>query len=139
MNISFARFLKNLLKNCQRLRDKFLYENKDLSPYKRHVESIYLVKKYLDEQLTPYGIIGAEHHIRAILSYKIIKKKTIKKLGRMALKRGRYIFLKDIFCLWHHTTGCDLREIRFREFDMEQFRRDRYRCIRPILYKDHPF
>ena len=126
---------KILLKNCQRIRDtNFCDWN----------ESVYLVKKYLDEQLTPYGMIGSEGHIRSILRFRI-KKKTIKKLGKVALKRGKYLFLKDI-TWWAYNTaernqhGYDLREIEFRDFDMDKLRRGRYVWDLSVYnWKEYPF
>lgn len=134
--MSFARFLKNLLKNCQRIRDN--YKTSDFWNWN---ESVYLVKKYLDEQLTPYGIIGSEHHIRSILRFKIIKKKTIKKLGKVALRKGKYLFLKDIVSWWYDTKSIyDLREIEFKEFDMDKLRRNRYVWDLSVYnWKEYPF
>jgi len=126
--MNFARFLKDLLKNCQRIRDKFfMYECEGLSSYEKYAQSIYLVQKYLDEQLSPYGILTNFSNLNYIVSTRI-KKKTLKKLGRAALRKGKYLFLKDVVC-WFHDNRHDMREIKFREFDLEKYRLDRY--IRP--------
>lgn len=126
--MNFARFLKNLLKNCQRIRDKFfMYESEGLSKWEKYAQPIYLVQKYLDEQLSPYGILTNFSNLNYIVATRI-KKKTLKKLGRAALRKGKYLFLKDVVC-WFHDNRRDMREIQFREFDLEKYRLDRY--IRP--------
>jgi len=126
--INFTRFLKNLLKNCQRIRDKFfMYEGEGLDKWEKYTQSIYLVQKYLDEQLSPYGILTNFSNLNYIVATRI-KKKTLKKLGRAALRKGKYLFLKDVVC-WFRDNRRDMREIQFREFDLEKYRLDRY--IRP--------
>lgn len=131
--MNFARFLKDLLKNCQRIRDKFfMYESEGLSNWEKYAQSIYLVQKYLDEQLSPYGILTNFSNLNYIIATRI-NKKALKKLGRAALRKGKYLFLKDVIC-WYCDTrkdgdSRDMREIQFREFDLEKYRLDRY--IRP--------
>lgn len=126
--INFTRLLKNLLKNCQRIRDKFfMYECEGLDKWEKYTQSIYLVQKYLDEQLSPYGILTNFSNLNFIV-HTPIRKKTLKKLGRAALRKGKYLFLKDVVC-WYYDNRRDMREIQFREFDLEKYRLDRY--IRP--------
>ena len=136
--MNFARFLKDLLRNCQRIRDKFfMYESEGLSKWEKYAQPIYLVQKYLDEQLSPYGILTNFSNLNYIVATRI-KKKTLKKLGRVALRKGKYLFLKDVVC-WFHDNRRDMREIQFREFDLEKCRLDRY--IRPsgVWWHESPF
>jgi UTP-glucose-1-phosphate uridylyltransferase len=104
-----------------------MYECEGLSSYEKYAQSIYLVQKYLDEQLSPYGILTNFSNLNYIVSTRI-KKKTLKKLGRTALRKGRYLFLKDVV-IWSYNNCSDMREIQFKEFDLEKYRLDRY--IRP--------
>lgn len=142
--MNFARFLKNLLKNCQRIRDKFfMYECEGLNKWEKYSQSIYLVKKYLEEQLSPYGLLGRESDIRYILSFKTVKKKTIKKLGKAALHKGKYLFLSNVvwfICDCHRfSSKIDLRKIEFKEFDIEKYRLERYKIPSGAMFLDYPF
>lgn len=140
----FATYLKNLLKNCQRIRDKFfMYECEGLSQHEKYAQSIYLSKKYLEEQLSPYGLLGRESDIRYILSFKTIKKKTIKKLGKAALHKGKYLFLSNVVwlvCDCHRFgSKIDLRKIEFKEFDIEKYRLEKYNRPSGAIWLDYPF
>lgn len=136
----FATFLKNIRKNCQRIRDKFLYEeSKKLNIYQLNIhekekEAVYLVRKYLDEQLTPYGIIGSWNILDIIIRTNL-NKRALKRLGKAALRKGQFLYLKDVL-YWYWDNRCltgtpkrtngDMREIPFRELDIEKYRSLKY-------------
>lgn len=139
----FATFLKFVKKNCQRARDKFIYyESKNLNGYKEG-EAIYIVRKCLDEQLTPYGIIGSWSHLDFITRSNL-NKKAIKRLGKAALRKGQFLFLKDVVC-WYlknrrNRANEDMREIPFRELDIEKYRSLKYnRYSMGLTYITDPF
>ena len=139
----FATFLKFVKKNCQRSRDKFIYyESKNLNGYKEG-EAIYIVRKCLDEQLTPYGIIGSFSQLNFIIQTNL-NKKAIKRLGKAALRKGQFLFLKDVVC-WYlknrrDRANEDMREIPFRELDIEKYRSLKYnRYSMGLTYITDPF
>ena len=139
----FATFLKFVKKNCQRSRDKFIYyESKNLNGYKEG-EAIYIVRKCLDEQLTPYGIIGSWSHLDFITRTNL-NKRALKRLGKAALRKGKFLFLKDVIN-WYLKNRCDranqdMREIPFRELDIEKYRSLKYnRYSMGLTYKTDPF
>ena len=144
----FATFLKFVKKNCQRSRDKFIYyESKNLNGYKDG-EAIYIVRKCLDEQLTPYGIIGSWSHLDFITRTNL-NKRALKRLGKAALRKGKFLFLKDVInwylkhrCLTGTPNGAneDMREIPFRELDIEKYRSLKYnRYSMGLTYITDPF
>lgn len=139
----FATFLKFVKKNCQRSRDKFIYyESKNLNGHKEG-EAIYIVRKCLDEQLTPYGIIGSFSQLNFIIQTNL-NKKAIKRLGKAALRKGQFLFLKDVVC-WYlknrrDRANEDMREIPFRELDIEKYRSLKYnRYSMGLTYITDPF
>lgn len=105
-----------------------MYESESLNKWEKYAQPVYLVQKYLDEQLSPYGILTNFSNLNFIV-HTHIRKKTLKKLGRVALRKGKYLFLKDVVIWLYNTRQRDMREIQFREFDLEKYRLDRY--IRP--------
>ena len=142
----FATFLKFVKKNCQRARDKFLYyESNNLTGYG---QEIYIVRKCLDEQLTPYGIIGSFSQLNFIIQTNL-NKKALKRLGKAALRKGKFLFLKDVInwylkcrCLTGTPNGVneDMREIPFRELDIEKYRSLKYnRYSMGLTYITDPF
>lgn len=139
----FATFLKFVKKNCQRSRDKFIYyESKNLNGYKEG-EAIYIVRKCLDEQLTPYGIIGSFSQLNFITQTNL-NKRALKRLGKAALRKGQFLFLKDVVC-WYlknrrDRANEDMREIPFRELDIEKYRSLKYnRYSMGLTYITDPF
>ena len=137
----FATFLKFVKKNCQRARDKFLYyESENLTSYG---QEIYIVRKCLDEQLTPYGIIGSWSHLDFITRTNL-NKRALKRLGKAALRKGKFLFLKDVV-RWYLNNRCnraneDMREIPFRELDIEKYRSLKYnRSSMGLTYETDPF
>ena len=137
----FATFLKFVKKNCQRARDKFLYyESENLTSYG---QEIYIVRKCLDEQLTPYGIIGSWSHLDFITRTNL-NKRALKRLGKAALRKGKFLFLKDVV-RWYLNNRCnraneDMREIPFRELDIEKYRSLKYnRSSMGLTYVTDPF
>jgi len=151
----FATFLKNIRKNSQRIRDKFLYyECKNLNAYEQERDAVYLVRKYLDEQLTPYGIIGSFSQLNFITQTNL-NKRALKRLGKAALRKGQFLFLKDAIVWYHHHHTCpkwyggitqgmkkkkDMREIPFRELDIKKYRSLKYnRCSMGLTYTTDPF
>jgi hypothetical protein len=139
----FATYLKFVKKNCQRARDKFLYyESKNLTGYEQEREAVYIVRKCLDEQLTPYGIIGSFSQLNFITQTNL-NKRAIKRLGKAALRKGQFLFLKDVMC-WYTSDLCaglrDMREIPFRELDIEKYRSLKYnRRSMGLEYRTDPF
>ena len=144
----FSTFLKFVKKNCQRSRDKFIYyESKNLNGYKEG-EAIYIVRKCLDEQLTPYGIIGSFSQLNFIIQTNL-NKKALKRLGKAALRKGKFLFLKDVInwylkcrCLTGTPNGVneDMREIPFRELDIKKYRSLKYnRYSMGLTYTTDPF
>ena len=139
----FATFLKFVKKNCQRSRDKFIYyESKNLNGYEEG-EAIYIVRKCLDEQLTPYGIIGSFSQLNFITQTNL-NKRALKRLGKAALRKGQFLFLKDVVC-WYlknrrDRANEDMREIPFRELDIEKYRSLKYnRYSMGLTYITDPF
>ena len=137
----FATYLKFVKKNCQRARDKFLYyESKNLTGYEQEREAVYIVRKCLDEQLTPYGIIGSFSQLNFITQTNL-NKRAIKRLGKAALRKGQFLFLKDV--MYWYTCGAglrDMREIPFRELDIEKYRSLKYnRRSMGLEYRTDPF
>ena len=139
----FATFLKFVKKNCQRSRDKFIYyESKNLNGYKEG-EAIYIVRKCLDEQLTPYGIIGSFSQLNFVIQTNL-NKRALKRLGKAALRKGKFLFLKDVV-RWYLNNRCnraneDMREIPFRELDIEKYRSLKYnRYSMGLTYITDPF
>ena len=147
--MGFATFLKNIRKNSQRIRDKFLYyESKNLNAYEQERDAVYLVRKYLDEQLTPYGIIGDWNHLDLVIRAKL-NKRAVKRLGKAALRKGQFLLLKDVI-YWYYDNRCltgtpnqknkDMREIPFRELDIEKYRSLKYnRRSMGLEYRADPF
>ena len=139
----FATYLKFVKKNCQRNRDKFLYrESKNLNAHEQEREAVYIVRKCLDEQLTPYGIIGSFSQLNFITQTNL-NKKALKRLGKVALRKGQFLFLKDILH-WYTSVSCaglrDMREIPFRELDIEKYRSLKYnRRSMGLEYRTDPF
>jgi hypothetical protein len=139
----FATYLKFVKKNCQRDRDKFLYcESKNLNASEQEREAVYIVRKCLDEQLTPYGIIGSFSQLNFIIQTNL-NKKAIKRLGKAALRKGQFLFLKDLI-RWYQSDLCaglrDMREIPFRELDIKKYRSLKYnRCSMGLTYTTDPF
>jgi hypothetical protein len=137
----FATFLKFVKKNCQRARDKFLYyESKNLTGYEQEREAVYIVRKCLDEQLTPYGIIGSFSQLNFITQTNL-NKKALKRLGKAALRKGQFLFLKDVMYWYTCSAGSrDMREIPFRELDIEKYRSLKYnRRSMGLEYRTDPF
>lgn len=139
----FSTFLKFVKKNCQRSRDKFIYyESKNLNGYKEG-EAIYIVRKCLDEQLTPYGIIGSFSQLNFVIQTNL-NKRALKRLGKAALRKGQFLFLKDVVC-WYlknrrNRANEDMREIPFRELDIEKYRSLKYnRSSMGLTYTTDPF
>ena len=145
----FATFLKFVKKNCQRARDKFLYyESKNLIGHEQEREAVYIVRKCLDEQLTPYGMIGSFSQLNFITQTNL-NKKALKRLGKAALRKGQFLFLKDVM-IWYLSNRCltgttkkaneDMREIPFRELDIEKYRSLKYnRRSMGLEYRTDPF
>jgi hypothetical protein len=145
----FATYLKFVKKNCQRDRDKFLYyESKNLNVSEQEREAVYIVRKCLDEQLTPYGIIGSFSQLNFITQTNL-NKKALKRLGKAALRKGQFLFLKDVM-IWYLSNRCltgttkkaneDMREIPFRELDIEKYRSLKYnRRSMGLEYRTDPF
>jgi hypothetical protein len=139
----FATYLKFVKKNCQRNRDKFLYrESKNLNAHEQEREAVYIVRKCLDEQLTPYGIIGSFSQLNFITQTNL-NKRAIKRLGKAALRKGQFLFLKDLMH-WYTSDLCaglrDMREIPFRELDIEKYRSLKYnRRSMGLEYRTDPF
>ena len=139
----FATYLKFVKKNCQRDRDKFLYyESKNLNAYEQEREAVYIVRKCLDEQLTPYGIIGSFSQLNFITQTNL-NKRALKRLGKAALRKGQFLFLKDLI-RWYQSDLCaglrDMREIPFRELDIKKYRSLKYnRCSMGLTYTTDPF
>ena len=139
----FATFLKFVKKNCQRSRDKFLYyESKNLNAHEQEREAVYIVRKCLDEHLTPYGIIGSFSQLNFITQTNL-NKKALKRLGKAALRKGQFLFLKDVMH-WYTSDLCaelrDMREIPFRELDIEKYRSLKYnRRSMGLEYRTDPF
>ena len=139
----FAKYLKFVKKNCQRDRDKFLYyQSKNLNVSEQEREAVYIVRKCLDEQLTPYGIIGSFSQLNFITQTNL-NKRAIKRLGKAALRKGQFLFLKDLM-RWYTSDLCaglrDMREIPFRELDIEKYRSLKYnRCSMGLTYTTDPF
>jgi hypothetical protein len=139
----FATYLKFVKKNCQRNRDKFLYyESKNLNVSEQEREAVYIVRKCLDEQLTPYGIIGSFSQLNFITQTNL-NKRAIKRLGKAALRKGQFLFLKDVM-YWYTSDLCaglrDMREIPFRELDIEKYRSLKYnRRSMGLEYRTDPF
>jgi hypothetical protein len=137
----FATFLKFVKKNCQRARDKFLYyESKNLTGYEQEKEAVYIVRKCLDEHLTPYGIIGSFSQLNFITQTNL-NKKALKRLGKAALRKGQFLFLKDVMYWYTCSAGLrDMREIPFRELDIEKYRSLKYnRRSMGLEYRTDPF
>ena len=137
----FATFLKFVKKNCQRARDKFLYyESKNLNAHEQQREAVYIVRKCLDEQLTPYGIIGSFSQLNFITQTNL-NKKALKRLGKAALRKGQFLFLKDVMYWYTCSAGLrDMREIPFRELDIEKYRSLKYnRRSMGLEYRTDPF
>ena len=139
----FATFLKFVKKNCQRSRDKFIYyESENLNGYKEG-EAIYIVRKCLDEQLTPYGIIGSFSQLNFIIQTNL-NKRALKRLGKAALRKGKFLFFKDVIN-WYlknrrDRVNEDMREIPFRELDIEKYRSVKYsRYWMGLTYETDPF
>jgi hypothetical protein len=139
----FATYLKFVKKNCQRDRDKFLYyESKNLNAYEQEREAVYIVRKCLDEQLTPYGMIGSFSQLNFITQTNL-NKRALKRLGKAALRKGQFLFLKDLI-RWYQSDLCaglrDMREIPFRELDIKKYRSLKYnRCSMGLTYTTDPF
>ena len=140
----FATFLKFVKKNCQRARDKFLYyESENLTDCEQEIEAVYIVRKCLDEQLTPYGIIGSWSHLDFITRTNL-NKRALKRLGKAALRKGKFLFLKDVV-RWYlknrrDRANEDMREIPFRELDIEKYRSLKYnRYSMGLTYITDPF
>jgi len=153
----FATYLKFVKKNCQRDRDKFLYyESKNLNASEQEREAVYIVRKCLDEQLTPYGIIGSFSQLNFITQTNL-NKRAIKRLGKAALRKGQFLFLKDVI-RWFKSDKTipsgywcrhdknipifyrDMREIPFRELDIEKYRSLKYnRRSMGLEYETDPF
>jgi hypothetical protein len=145
----FATYLKFVKKNCQRNRDKFLYrESKNLNAHEQEREAVYIVRKCLDEQLTPYGMIGSFSQLNFITQTNL-NKKALKRLGKAALRKGQFLFLKDVM-IWYLSNRCltgttkkaneDMREIPFRELDIEKYRSLKYnRRSMGLEYETDPF
>ena len=68
-NIPFARFLKQLLKNCQRIRSKRELEKPQNALYAYKLETERIIRFYLYDKLLPFGLIGGEYHIRLLYCY----------------------------------------------------------------------
>ena len=137
----FATFLKFVKKNCQRARDKFLYyESKNLNAHEQEREAVYIVRKCLDEHLTPYGIIGSFSQLNFITQTNL-NKKALKRLGKAALRKGQFLFLKDVMHWYTCSAGLrDMREIPFRELDIEKYRSLKYnRRSMGLEYRTDPF
>lgn len=125
-NIPFARFLKQTLKNCQRIRSKRdLKKPKDIKSwdqiYYYQLETEKIIRLYLYDKLLPFGIIGGEYYIR----YLIISAKAIKKIGKAAKKQNKVIFLKHAFTKKWGWKGpydkFDWRTVPFADFNVEEY------------------
>jgi hypothetical protein len=142
--VRFAKYLKFVKKNCQRDRDKFLYyESKNLNVSEQEREAVYIVRKCLDEQLTPYGIIGSFSQLNFITQTNL-NKRALKRLGKAALRKGQFLFLKDVMHWYTCDYLCaglrDMREIPFRELDIEKYRSLKYnRRSMGLTYTTDPF
>lgn len=132
-NIPFARFLKQLLKNCQRIRSKRELEKPQNALYAYKLETERIIRFYLYDKLLPLGLIGGEYHIRLLIKHA----KVIKKLGKAAKKQKKVLFLKVAYVTnrhwkWRYSKEpyhkFDWRTVPFTEFDVEE-----YECTRYIL------
>lgn len=147
-NVPFARFLKQLLKNCQRIRSKrhsgrmmpsrFSPDRKDSMEY--YLETQAIVRRYLYDQLSPYGMVGPEWVIRYLLPHS----KVLKRLGKAAKKQNKILFLKNAFsvrhnAIWNISNKFDWRTIPFNEFNMDEYERIKNTTVTLIDYRVDPF
>lgn len=135
----FARFLKQLLKNCQRIRSKRELEKPQHASYAYQLETEKIIRFYLYDKLLPFGLIGGEYHIRLLIKHA----KVIKKLGKAAKKQKKVLFLKTAYIKYlRRDKSCDKfdwRTVPFTEFNVEE-----YEAMRDILqvrfdYRCDPF
>lgn len=142
-NIPFARFLKQLLKNCQRIRSKRHSTRMEIrfSPDRQNAMKYYLetqaiVRRYLYDQLSPYGIVGPEWAIRYLLPHA----KVLKRLGKAAKKQNKILFLKTAFSIWWNSRNpFDWRTVPFTEFNMNEYERIKNTTVTLIDYRADPF
>lgn len=147
-NIPFIRFLKQLLKNCQRIRSKrhsarmmpsrFSPDRQDAMKY--YLETQAIVRRYLYDQLSPYGMVGPEWAIRYLLS----SGKILKRLGKAAKKQNKILFLKTAFsvrhnAIWNASNKFDWRTVPFNEFNMDEYERIKNTTLNLIDYRADPF
>lgn len=157
-NIPFARFLKQTLKNCQRIRaerqktepvsllkiyriDSSLVLREEVANRnnERHVywlETEAMIRRYLYDRMSPYGIVGAEHDIRYFIKYA----KIVKRLGKAARKQGKLMFLKTAF-IEHFgaTNNFDWRIIPFSSFNFDEYEVKKMDLKNLLKWKDDPF
>lgn len=141
-NIPFARFLKQLLKNCQRIRSKRdLKKPKGVSfdeIYAYQLETERIIRFYLYDKLLPFGLIGGEYHIRLLVKHA----KVIKNLGKAAKKQKKVLFLKTAYIAnrrWKEPHKFDWRIIPFVDFYIEEYEMIKNILYARIDYKSDPF
>ena len=147
-NIPFIRFLKQLLKNCQRIRSKrhstrmmpsrFSPDRQDAMEY--YLETQAIVRRYLYDQLSPYGMVGPEWAIRYLLS----SGKILKRLGKAAKKQNKILFLKTAFLVMHNhrkwdAPPFDWRTVPFNEFNMDEYEKIKNTKLTLMDYRADPF
>ena len=146
-NVPFARFLKQLLKNCQRIRSKrhstriipsrFSPDRQAAMEY--YLETQAIIRRYLYDQLSPYGMVGPEWVIRYLLPHA----KILKRLGKAAKKQNKILFLKTAFSVRHNrkwdAPPFDWRTIPFTEFNMNEYERIKNTTVTLIDYRVDPF
>ena len=138
-NIPFVRFLKQLLKNCQRTRSKRELEKHKNNPYAYQLETERIIRFYLYDKLLPLGLIGGEYHIRLLIKHA----KVIKKLGKAAKKQNKVLFLKTAYIKYlRRDKSCDKfdwRTVPFTEFNVEEYEAMRYIFQVRSKYTCEPF
>lgn len=146
-NVPFARFLKQLLKNCQRIRSKRhltrimpSHINGDTEEWQYYFETQAIVRRYLYDQLSPYGMVGPEWVIRYLLPHA----KVLKRLGKAAKKQNKILFLKNAFsvrhnAIWNISNKFDWRTVPFNEFNMDEYERIKNPRRNLIDYRVDPF
>lgn len=101
-----------------------------------YLETQAIVRRYLYDQLSPYGMVGPEWTIRYLLSHA----KVLKRLGKAAKKQNKILFLKTAFSIWWNSCNpFDWRTIPFTEFNMNEYERIKNTTVTLIDYRVDPF
>ena len=142
-NMPFARFLKQLLKNCQRIRSKRdLKKPKGVSfdeIYAYQLETERIIRFYLYDKLLPFGLIGGERYIRLLVKHA----KVIKNLGKAAKKQKKVLFFKTAYIKYvRRDKSCDKfdwRTVPFVDFYIEEYEMIKNIPFARIDYRCDPF